>query len=71
MHRSVCAASVQKIQEKGKLNKFVVCAESPLPNEIYCATHLVKKDILGYDRLDVGRITRSKRKELGTTIHPN
>ena len=44
------------------------CAESPLPEQRYCARHRDNIDNPSEERLDVGRITRAKRVELGISM---
>ena len=65
VHSPVCAASVKKITGKGDLKKYVACSESPEPRKLFCSNHLKSEDDTNEQRLDVGRITRAKRKELG------
>ena len=44
------------------------CAESPLPAQRYCLRHKDNIDNPNEERLDVGRMTRAKRVELGISI---
>ena len=44
------------------------CAESPLPEQRYCLRHRDNIENPSEERLDVGRITRAKRVELGISI---
>ena len=44
------------------------CAESPLPEQRYCLRHKDNIDNPSEERLDVGRMTRAKRVELGISI---
>ena len=44
------------------------CAESPLPTQRYCLRHKDNIDNPNEERLDVGRMTRAKRVELGISI---
>ena len=44
------------------------CAESPLPDQRYCLTHMDNIENPSEERLDVGRMTRAKRVELGISI---
>ena len=47
---------------------FPACAESPLPEQHYCLRHRDNIESPSEERLDVGRITRAKRAELGISI---
>ena len=46
----------------------LACAESPLPDQRYCLIHRDNIETESEERLDVGRITRAKRVELGISI---
>ena len=54
--------------QKGELNQFTACSASPLPKMKYCALHLADMEAEDVERLDTGRLTRAKRKELGILI---
>ena len=68
LYRSVCAARGEKISNVGRLNEFTACTSSPLPKKNFCANHTEDKSGESSQRLDLGRLTRSKFKELGLDL---
>ena len=47
---------------------FTACHHSPVPGKTECLAHLNGKSSEVKERLDVGMMTRSRRKELGLDI---
>ena len=68
MYRTRCAAKGECIKNAGHLNEFTSCAASPIQGSNFCEEHKNGKVGDTIERLDLGRITRSKRKELGLEI---
>ena len=70
-YRNVCSFDTKKITTKGKLNEFLECAASPLPGKDLCRNHIkvqVQEANSTAERLDLGTMTRSRRKELGLSV---
>ena len=68
MYRTRCAANGECIKNAGQLNQFTSCGASPIQGSNFCEEHENGKVGDTIERLDLGRITRSKRKELGLEI---
>ena len=66
-YRKICAHSGEKVVQKGQLNSFTACADSPLVGEIYCKNHLTDANFESEDRADT-RLTRSMIQSLGMSI---
>ena len=49
----------------GHLNEFTACGNSPLPTKHFCEVHMNDQSGDTADRLDLGMMTRAKRKEMG------
>lgn len=65
----MCSYDSKKVTAKGKLNEFLECAASPLPGKKLCLYHLKEQEASATtDRLDLGTMTRSRRKELGLAV---
>ena len=64
-YRTVCSFSSEKVEEKGLLNQFVECANSPLPDKTRCRNHLTENENHPPERLDLGVLTRARRRQLG------
>ena len=67
-YRNVCSVSGEKIVQKGSLNMFTACHHSPAPGKMECPDHLNGKSSEVEERLDVGMMTRARRKELGLDV---
>ena len=63
--RNVCAAEGEKIEEKGELTKFKYCVNSPRMGETLCEDHRNGRTAAVPERVDIGVLTRKKRRELG------
>lgn len=68
VYRNVCAARGDKITNYGEFNEFTACSNSPLPGHQFCQTHMDNKSGETCERLDIGVMTRQRRKELGLDI---
>ena len=65
----MCDFNVIKNVQKGELNEFIVCSASPLPGKTRCCQHdLSNEDGEVDERIDFGRMTRSRRKDLGLSL---
>ena len=64
----MCAAKSEKVTSYGSLNEFTACSNSPLPSKRYCTAHMNEKSGDSDVRLDIGIMTRAKRKELGLDL---
>lgn len=68
-YRTVCSFQPQKVISPGQLNQFIECARSPLAGKDKCFKHISGAG--GDDkseRLDFGKLTRSRRVALGIDI---
>ena len=68
VYRTTCAAKSEKITNFGSLNEFTACSNSPLPGQDYCRAHMNDKEGDSGSRLDIGMMTRAKRKEHGLDL---
>lgn len=64
----MCSADVEKNKNKGELNEFIACSQSPLPGKSKCLKHVNDESSNPQERLDYGVMTRAKRQELGISI---
>ena len=67
-YRTVCAAKSEKITNRGSLNEFVCCINSPLPKNDFCANHLREQAGATSERQDMGMMTRNMRKQMGLEV---
>ena len=67
-YRTVCSAKSEKITSVGALNEFTACGNSPLPKNKFCEVHVNDQSGDTPERLDIGMITRSMRREMGLDI---
>ena len=51
------------------MNEFTACGNSPLPTKHFCEVHMNDQSGDTADRLDLGMMTRAKRKEMGLDIN--
>ena len=65
LYRTRCASNGEKLIRKGQLNQFTACSASPINGKRFCINHEDDKEGENIERLDTGRMTRSKRRMLG------
>ena len=68
IYRTVCAARGEKITNPGELNQFTACSNSPVNGLQFCKTHADEKSGDVKERLDIGVMTRQRRRELGLDV---
>ena len=68
VYRGVCKAKGEKITNTGQLNIFTACANSPLPSNLFCDSHMNDKSGDTIERLDTGMMTRARRISLGLEL---
>ena len=68
LYRTVCSARQEKITNRGELNQFTACSNTPLRFKQFCKNHIDDKSGEVKERIDVGVMTRQKRRELGLDV---
>ena len=69
LYRTVCAFESEKLVSRGSLNTFNECSNNPLPGKSKCGLHDMQESSNDADeRVDLCRVTRSMRKELGLDV---
>ena len=68
LYRTVCAARGDKISNVGELNQFTACSNSPVNGLQFCKIHMDDKSGDVKERLDIGVMTRQRRRELGLDV---
>ena len=68
-YRTVCSFEPKKVITTGQLNQFIECANSPVIGKDKCCKHIVGgKGDYNSERIDFGKLTRSRRIELSIDI---